>query len=244
MSSTAWDSPMTKPLRAREGSGTQDRVLIAPSILSADFTRLADAVALAEKGGADWIHVDVMDGHYVPNLTIGPPVVKALSRITELPLDVHLMITNADDTVQWYLDAGADSITVHWESTRHLHRAIQTIHDGACSAGVSVNPATPVELLRDVLTEVDLVLIMSVNPGFGGQAFIPRAVEKIAELSELCEAEGASPIIQVDGGITVETAPLVSSVGARCLVAGNAVFGDEDPAGAIGRIRHAAEEAL
>ncbi len=190
------------------------------------------------------MHVDVMDGHYVPNLTIGPPVVKALKAITDLPLDVHLMIANTDDTLQWYLDAGADSVTVHWESTRHVHRAIQSIHAAGRKAGVSVNPGTPVELLRDVLAELDLVLIMSVNPGFGGQAFIPRAAEKVAELAELCDAEGASPIIQVDGGINVETAPLVSAMGARCLVAGNAVFGAADPAAAIGAIRDAAEAAL
>jgi ribulose-phosphate 3-epimerase len=221
-----------------------DRVLIAPSILSADFTRLADAIGVIEQGGADWVHVDVMDGHYVPNLTIGPPVVKALRAVTEMPLDVHLMIANTDDTMQWYLDAGADSVTVHWESTRHVHRAIQSIHAAGRKAGVSVNPGTPVELLRDVLPELDLVLIMSVNPGFGGQAFIPRAAEKVAELAELCEAEGASPIIQVDGGINVETAPMVSSMGARCLVAGNAVFGEADPGAAIQRIRSAAEAAI
>ncbi len=221
-----------------------DRVLIAPSILSADFTRLAEAIRVIEGGGADWVHIDVMDGHYVPNLTIGPPVVKALKAVTDLPLDVHLMIANTDDTLEWYLDAGADSLTVHWESTRHVHRAIQSIHAAGRKAGVSVNPATPVELLRDVLAELDLVLIMSVNPGFGGQAFIPRAAEKVADLAELCEAEGASPVIQVDGGINTETAPLVSSMGARCLVAGNAVFGEADPAAAIDRIRRAAEEAI
>ncbi len=221
-----------------------DRVLIAPSILSADFTRLAEAVALLEDGGADWVHVDVMDGHYVPNLTIGPPVVKALKGVTDLPLDVHLMIANTDDTLQWYLDAGADSVTVHWESTRHVHRAIQSIHAAGAKAGVSVNPGTPVELLRDVLADLDLVLIMSVNPGFGGQAFIPRAAEKVADLAELCDAEGAQLVIQVDGGINVDTAPMVSAMGARCLVAGNAVFGDADPKGAIERIRGAAMQAI
>jgi ribulose-phosphate 3-epimerase len=185
-----------------------------------------------------------MDGHYVPNLTIGPPVVKALKGVTDLPLDVHLMIANTDDTMQWYIDVGADSVTVHWESTRHVHRAIQSIHAAGCKAGVSVNPGTPVELLRDVLPDLDLVLIMSVNPGFGGQAFITHAAEKVAELAELCEAQGASPIIQVDGGINVETAPMVSSMGARCLVAGNAVFGEADPGAAIERIRRAAEAAI
>jgi ribulose-phosphate 3-epimerase len=221
-----------------------DRVLIAPSILSADFTRLAEAIQVAENGGADWVHVDVMDGHYVPNLTIGPPVVKALKKVTALPLDVHLMIENTDETLQWYLDAGADSLTVHWESTRHVHRAIQGIHAAGAKAGVSVNPGTPVEFLRDVLAELDLVLIMSVNPGFGGQAFIPRTAEKVAQVAELCEAEGTELVIQVDGGINVETAPLVSAMGARCLVAGNAVFGEPDPGAAIAAIRAAAESAI
>jgi len=222
----------------------RDRVLIAPSILSADFTRLADAVAMMEAAGADWIHVDVMDGHFVPNLTIGPPVVKALKRITELPLDVHLMISNADETLEWYLDAGADGLTVHAEATHHLHRALQTIRAAGRIAGVSLNPATPVEAIREVLGEADLVLVMSVNPGFGGQAFIPRAVEKTAGLAELADSEGTDVLIQVDGGINTETAPMVASVGARCLVAGNAVFSEPDPAGAIARIRAAAEAAL
>jgi len=154
-----------------------DKISIAPSILSADFTRLAEAVELIERGGADLVHVDVMDGHFVPNLTIGPPVVAALKKVARLPLDVHLMIDNADDTVGWYLDAGADMVTVHAEGTWHLHRVLQRIRAAGASPGVSLNPATPVVMLRDILSDVDLVLLMSVNPGFCGQTFIPRVIE-------------------------------------------------------------------
>lgn len=222
----------------------QDSVLIAPSVLSADFTRLAEAVETIERGGADLIHVDVMDGHFVPNLTIGPPVVKALKRVSKLPLDVHLMIDNADSTVDWFLDAGADMVTVHVEACTHLHRVLRRIRDHGASPAVSLNPATPVASVRDVLGEVDMVLVMSVNPGFGGQSFISRSVGRVAELAALCAAEGVEPLIQVDGGITTETAPLVSGAGARCLVAGNAVFCTEDPAAAIAAIRNAALSAL
>lgn len=218
-------------------------IIIAPSILSADFTRLAEAVKLIE-GHADWVHVDVMDGHFVPNLTIGPPVVSALKKITDMPLDVHLMIENTDDTLQWYLDAGADFLTVHWESTKHLHRAIQAIHAAGAKAGVSLNPATPVELLRDIICDVDMVLVMSVNPGFGGQAFIEHAIEKIELLTEMSEDFQCTPIIQVDGGINPATVVPCATVGARAFVAGNAVFGAPDPVGAIDAIRGAAEAAM
>jgi len=214
-----------------------DRILIAPSILSADFTRLAEAVEFVEAGGADWIHVDVMDGHFVPNLTIGPPVVKALKRVATRPLDVHLMIDNADDTVGWYLDAGADYVTVHAEACRHIHRVVQAIHASGAKAGVSLNPGTPVSVLSDVIADLDVVLVMSVNPGFGGQAFIPGAVDKVREVAALAAAKGGSPIIQVDGGINAETVKAVAAAGARCFVAGNAVFCAEDPAGAIEAIR-------
>lgn len=221
-----------------------DRILMAPSILSADFSRLGEAVSLVEAAGADFIHVDVMDGHFVPNLTIGPPVVAALKKVTKVPLDVHLMISNADETVDWYLDAGADSVSVHVEACRHLHRVVRRIREAGAAAAVTLNPATPVGSVRDVLGEVDMVLIMSVNPGFGGQAFIERSVERIAELAEMCEDEGVSPIIQVDGGITLATAPLVAGVGARSLVAGNAVFGQSDPGAAMNAIREAAASAI
>jgi ribulose-phosphate 3-epimerase len=221
-----------------------DQVLIAPSILSADFTRMAEAVELIETGGADFIHVDVMDGHFVPNLTIGPPVVKALKAVSTRPLDVHLMIDNVDDTIGWYLDAGADWVSVHPEACYHLHRVIRAIRDAGAKAGVALNPATSVDTLREVIGELDYVLLMSVNPGFGGQAFIPRTVTKIRELVRLCEVEHVSPIVEIDGGITTETAPLVAAQGARMLVAGNAVFGASDPVAAMSAIRAAAVAAV
>jgi len=220
-----------------------ERVMIAPSILSADFTRLAEAIEIVEAGGADFIHVDVMDGHFVPNLTIGPPVIKALKRVATKPLDVHLMIDNADSTVEWYLDAGADCITVHAESSPHLHRTLTRIREAGASPGVSVNPGTSVDQIIEVLGLVDMILIMSVNPGFSGQNFIERSVEKVSELAWMCGELGISPMIQVDGGINTTTAPMVAEAGARCLVAGNAVFGEPDPIAAIAAIRAAAEAA-
>lgn len=221
-----------------------ERVLIAPSILSADFTDLGAAVRLIQEGGADFVHVDVMDGHFVPNLTIGPPVVKALKRVSTVPLDVHLMIDNADTTVGWYLDAGADWVTVHAEACDHLHRVIQSIKSAGARAGVSLNPGTPVEVVREVVGEVDLILVMSVNPGFGGQSFIARSTERVRRLAELCAEEGAAPLIQVDGGIDPSTAPLVVAQGARCLVAGSAIFCQPDPVAAMNEIREAAERVM
>jgi ribulose-phosphate 3-epimerase len=222
-----------------------DQVTIAPSILSADFTRLAEAIELIERGGADLIHVDVMDGHFVPNLTIGPPVIAALKKVASRPLDVHLMIDNADDTIGWYLDAGADMVTVHAEGTWHLHRVIQRIRAAGASPAVSLNPATPVATLRDILGDVDMVLLMSVNPGFGGQAFIPRVIDKTREVVRLCDELGVRvPTIQIDGGINVETIVPCVAAGARCFVAGNAVFGAPDPAAAIAQIRLAGESVL
>lgn len=221
-----------------------DRILMAPSILSADFARLGDDVTRIAQGGADFIHVDVMDGHFVPNLTIGPPIVKALKRVTDTPLDVHLMIENAEETIGWYLDAGADWVTVHIEACSHIHRVIQAIHATGAKAGVSLNPGTPVETVRDILGDVDMVLLMSVNPGFGGQAFIPRIVDKCRRLSQMCAEENVSPLIQIDGGIDLKTAPLVAAAGARCLVAGSAVFCQEDPVAAMNAIRSAGESVL
>lgn len=218
-----------------------DRILMAPSILSADFTRLAEAVSLVENAGADFIHVDVMDGHFVPNLTIGPPVIRALKRVAARPLDVHLMIDDADVTVGWYLDAGADVVTVHVEACDHLHRVVQRIHSAGAKAGVALNPATPATALAEIIPDVDLVLVMSVNPGFGGQAFIPSSSRKVAAIAEMIAACGSPALIEVDGGIDETTAPLVTAAGARVLVAGNAVFGRPDPAAALRGIRSAGE---
>ena len=212
---------------------------MAPSILSADFTRLGEAVRMVEAAGADVVHVDVMDGHFVPNLTIGPPVVRALKRITALPLDVHLMIDNADDTVTWYLDAGADMVGVHVEASRDLAGVLRSIRAAGAKAGVALNPATPVSSLASVIGDVDYVLVMSVVPGFGGQAFMPVALDKIAEIAAMLRSAGSSAEIEVDGGIDETTAPLVCAAGARLLVAGNAVFGRPDPAAAMAAIRAA-----
>jgi ribulose-phosphate 3-epimerase len=221
-----------------------DTILIAPSILSADFMRLAEEIGVIEAGGADLIHVDVMDGHFVPNLTIGPPVIKAIKKVATKPLDVHLMIDNVDSTIEWYLDAGADMITIHVEASPHLHRTLTRIREAGVLAGVSVNPGTPVDGLIEVLSLVDMILVMSVNPGFGGQTFIERSVEKVTEIAWMCDQLGVSPVIQVDGGINAETAGLVAAAGARSLVAGNAVYGAADPAAAISEIRAAALAAI
>jgi ribulose-phosphate 3-epimerase len=199
---------------------------IAPSILSADFARLADGVAEAEAAGADWVHVDVMDGHFVPNLTIGPPVVAALRRVTDLPLDVHLMIEAPERYVEAFADAGADLLTVHQEATRHVHRTIQAIKHRGMRAGVSLNPATPVGVLEEIIQELDMVLVMSVNPGFGGQSFIPSSTAKIDKVRRLLRAGSLDHVeIEVDGGIGPDTAAEVVAAGATVLVAGAAVFG-------------------
>ena len=219
-------------------------ILIAPSILSADFGRLGAEVASIEAAGADLVHVDVMDGVFVPNLTFGPPVIKALARVATIPLDVHLMISNVDDTVGWYLEAGADYVTVHAEACRHLHRVVQAIRGAGAKAGVALNPATPASVLHDIIGELDMVLIMSVNPGFGGQSFIPGSVRKVAEVAEMARKADADVLIEVDGGINSSTAPLVAGAGARVLVAGNAVFCSPDPAAAIAAIRESATRAL
>lgn len=220
-----------------------DPVRTAPSILSADFTRLGEAVALAEAAGADVVHVDVMDGHFVPNLTIGPPVVRALKRVTALPLDVHLMIDNADDTVGWYLDAGADMVSVHVEACRDLPAVLRQIRAAGAKAGVALNPATPVLDIAPVLADVDYVLVMSVVPGFGGQAFMPVSLEKIADIAARLAVLGSAAEIEIDGGIDETTAPQACAAGARLLVAGNAVFGRPDPAAALEAIRQAGAAA-
>jgi ribulose-phosphate 3-epimerase len=202
---------------------------LAPSILAADFSRLADQVRAASEGGATVIHVDIMDGHFVPNLTVGPPVVKSLRRATKLPLDCHLMIEDPDQYISAFAESGADWMSVHQEADRHLDRTLHLIKSHHCLAGVVINPATPVETLTEVLEIVDYVLVMSVNPGFGAQEFIPNAVNKIRRLAELRAERGLSFRIEVDGGIAHDTVAEVVRAGAEILVAGNAVFGHGDP---------------
>jgi len=217
---------------------------IAPSLLSADFAALGDAVARAERGGADLIHVDIMDGHFVPNLTMGPAVVKSLKRVAHVPLDVHLMIEDPDRYAEAFVEAGAASLTVHVEAVAHLHRTVQLVKSLVVKAGVALNPATPIGALEQIAGDVDYVLVMTVNPGFGGQTFIPRSTSKVRAVRELLRREGSSAPIEVDGGIDVHTAPSIVAAGADILVAGNAVFGTRDPEGAIRAIRAAAESAI
>lgn len=214
-------------------------IQIAPSILSADFANLERDVRMISAAGADWIHVDVMDGHFVPNLTIGPAHVKMLKRVTDVPLDVHLMIDNPEVQVPWYIEAGADSVTVHVETCDDAAAMLRTITDAGVKAGISLNPETDASALEGLLGLVDMVLVMSVHPGFGGQSFIETSPAKIATIVDMCEAEGAAPLIEVDGGIGVATAPLVSAVGADVLVAGSAIFCADDPAAALKDIRDA-----
>ena len=214
-------------------------IQIAPSILSADFANLERDVRMISEAGADWIHVDVMDGHFVPNLTIGPAHVKMLKRVTDVPLDVHLMIDNPEVQVPWYIDAGADSVTVHVETCDNAVSMLRSIRDAGAKAGISLNPETDPTQLAGLLDLVDMVLVMSVHPGFGGQSFIESSPAKIAAIVEMCKAEGAAPLIEVDGGIGVGTAPLVSAVGADVLVAGSAIFCADDPAVALRGIRDA-----
>lgn len=212
-------------------------IKIAPSILSADFSRLADEIIKIEQAGADWVHIDVMDGHFVPNLTFGPPVVAAIRKVTPLPFDVHLMVTNPQDLIEPFAKAGADIITVHAETAPHLHRLIQTIKELGKKAGVSLNPSTPLSAVEEVLADVDMLLIMSVNPGFGGQKFIPSAVDKIARLKSMLDERNLIVDIEVDGGINAATARQVIAAGANILVAGSAVYGAPDIPQAINAIR-------
>lgn len=200
------------------------KIKIAPSILSADFARLGAHVTEAVEGGADYIHVDVMDGHFVPNITIGPLIVDALRPVTSLPLDVHLMIENPDRYIGDFARAGSDIITVQLEACPHLHRVVEAIKELKVKAGVAINPATPVLSLTDILSDLDLVLIMTVNPGFGGQKFIPNSIRKLRALKQMMAEQGATCEVEVDGGINVETAAAVVGAGAEVLVAGSAVF--------------------
>jgi ribulose-phosphate 3-epimerase len=215
-------------------------VRIAPSLLSADFARLAEEVQRAEAGGADLIHVDVMDGHFVPNITIGVPVVKALKKVARVPLDVHLMISEPDRYVDAFIEAGAAIVTVHAEAATHLHRTLTRIRQQGAKAGLALNPATPIHHAADVANDIDLLLVMSVNPGFGGQAFIPRTYDRIAEARELLKKAGNNADIEVDGGVDRTNAARLVRVGATVLVAGNSVFGTPDPASAARALREAA----
>jgi ribulose-phosphate 3-epimerase len=216
---------------------------LAPSILSADFSRLGEQVRAAGEGGASVVHVDVMDGHFVPNLTLGPPVVKSLRAVTKLPLDCHLMIENPDEMIPAFAEAGADWISVHQEVCRHLNRTLHLIKSHDCLAGVVINPATPVDALSEVLDIVDYVLVMSVNPGFGGQKFIPSTLHKIRRLSEIRRERRLNYRIEVDGGVALDTVADVVRAGGEILVAGNAVFGSGDPTKNVEVLLKAATEA-
>ncbi len=216
---------------------TNPRILVAPSLLAADFARLGEEARAVEAAGADWLHLDIMDGHFVPNITFGPLVIKALKRHTGLPMDAHLMIAPADPYIAAFAEAGADHISVHPEAGPHLHRTLQLIRSLGKKPGVVLNPATPVAAIENVMDLVDIIMVMSVNPGFGGQAFIGSQLAKIAELRRMITATGREIILQVDGGITPATAPAVLAAGADCLIAGTAVFGAPDYTEAIAALR-------
>lgn len=213
--------------------------LLAPSLLSADFVRLAEEIAKVEASGADWLHLDIMDGHFVPNLTFGPPVVAAIRKVSKLPLDVHLMITNPSGLIEQFADAGADYLTVHVETEPHLHRLVNRIRELGVKPAVTLNPATPVECLDEILSEVDMVLVMSVNPGFGGQKFIPAALRRISKLKEKLKQFDRQVLIEVDGGVNLTTAPQLIQAGVDVLVAGSAVFGSSDMKATIAALKQA-----
>ena len=214
-------------------------VKIAPSILSADFSRLGDEIKAVEDAGADWIHVDVMDGHFVPNITIGPPVIESIRKVTKLPLDVHLMIEHADCYIKSFAEAGADLLTVHVEACPHLNRTLQTIRELNVRAGVVLNPATPLSSLEEVLHEIDVVLLMSVNPGFSGQSFIPSVLDKASNLRDIMSHYEDEIEMQVDGGVRVDNAGKIKEAGASVLVAGSAIFNSKDYKKTIQQLRDA-----
>jgi len=220
------------------------QVDIAPSILAANFARLGDDIQAVERAGVRMIHVDVMDGHFVPNISIGVPVVASLRKATRLLLDVHLMIENPEQYVEPFAKAGADTLVIHQEATAHLDRAVTSVREHGCRAGVAINPATPVSTLEDILYKVDQVLVMSVNPGFGGQEFLPRSIEKIRHLHHLRTREGYSYRIEVDGGVSPENTAELVRAGAEILVAGTTVFHTPNPAGAVQRLQQIAMEAM
>jgi ribulose-phosphate 3-epimerase len=220
------------------------QIRIAPSILSADFSRLGEEIRAIEGAGADWVHVDVMDGHFVPNITIGPLVVASARRVTPMPLDVHLMIENAIAYIDDFVRAGSDYLTVHAEACPHLQRTLNYIRQSGCRAGVSLNPATPLSCLDHVLPDVDLILLMSVNPGFGGQAFVPQVMDKIRALRQRLDDLGQDVPIEVDGGIKVENIGEVARAGVDIFVAGSAIFGSEDYGETIAKMRANIRAAL
>ncbi len=219
-------------------------VLIAPSLLSADFSALGEAISAVERGGADLIHVDVMDGHFVPNITIGPPVVRSIKRVTKVPLDVHLMITDPDRYIEAFAEAGAAMMSVHVEVLPHLHRTVHAIQGLGVKAGVVINPSTPVVLLESIAPDVDYVLVMSVNPGFGGQSFIPRSESKVRDVRALLDRVSNPAPVEIDGGIDIRNVGRVVSAGARMIVAGSAIFHTSDPERATRELKSAALAAV
>ena len=249
MGRDSWQSAMANPSLAvaRRRTGWQNgpvsrSVRIAPSLLAADFARLGEEVHAIEAAGADWLHLDIMDGHFVPNISFGPSLVRALRRHCTLPFDVHLMIAPADPYLAAFAEAGAHVISLHPEAGPHLHRSLQTIRSLGCKAGVVLNPATPVSALENVLDLLDLVLVMTVNPGFGGQSFLTSQLPKIEALRRMIDASGRDIALEIDGGVTDQTAPLCLAAGADTLVAGTAVFGKPDYAAAIAALRPQATE--
>ncbi len=219
-------------------------VRLAPSILAADFAALGQQIAAVERGGADLIHVDVMDGHFVPNITVGPPVVRSLKRVTRVPLDVHLMISEPDRYIEAFAEAGAGMLSVHVEVTPHLHRTVSHIHSFGLKAGVVLNPATPVGTLEEIAADADYVLVMSVNPGFGGQTFIPRSESKVRSIRALLDRVGNPAPIEIDGGIDLDTVGRVVRAGAEILVAGSAIFHTPDPEAAARELKALARESV
>jgi ribulose-phosphate 3-epimerase len=217
-------------------------ILISPSILSADFTRLGEEIKAVEEGGADWLHVDVMDGHFVPNITIGPMIVAAAKKVAGIPLDVHLMISDPDYYLESFHEAGSDLLTVHAEATHHLHRTLTRIRELGMKSGVALNPSTGLEAVRHVLAEVDVIMLMTVNPGFGGQSFIPTMLPKVRELREMIDETGYEILIEVDGGVSPTTAPDLARSGADMFVAGSAVYGNPPYREVIDKLRAAGKQ--